>query len=71
MEPTNVTQIIKANDPRITWQGAISLRQLDDRVMPWRIPHDKLDLYPPEVLQERAAMPAGVRLSMRVVTTVR
>lgn len=64
-----MSQIVKANDPRITWQGAISLRQLDDRVMPWRLPHDALDLYPPQVLQERAAMPAGVRLSFMSDTT--
>jgi hypothetical protein len=32
-------------------------------VVPWRLPFEELDLYQPEALQERAAMPAGVRVS--------
>ncbi len=33
--------------------------------MPWRLPHDRLDLYPPDTLQNNASNPAGVRLSFR------
>ena len=31
--------------------------------MPWRIPHQDRILFPPDVLRERAAMPAGVRIA--------
>ena len=37
--------------------------------MPWRILHDKLDLFPPEALQNAAAMPAGVRIAFHSDTT--
>ena len=32
--------------------------------MPWRIPHEQRDLFPPEGLVNHAAMPAGVRIAM-------
>ncbi len=60
---------IKADDSRITWQGAISLERVDDWVMPWRIPHELRGLFPPDALLERAAMPAGVRISFMSDTT--
>ncbi|MCH7746118.1 MAG: GDSL family lipase [Chloroflexi bacterium] len=60
---------IKADDPRITWQGVISLERGDDWVMPWRIPHELRGLFPPDALRERAAMPAGVRISFMSDTT--
>ena len=31
--------------------------------MPWRLPYDDLALFPPDALRDRAAMPAGVRIS--------
>ena len=56
---------IRPNDPNLTWQGAISFQRNDDWSMPWRIPYENLELFPPDALRERAAMPAGVRLSFR------
>lgn len=60
---------IDANDSRISWQGAISLQRTGEWVMPWRIPHELRGLFPSEALQERAAMPAGVRISFLSDTT--
>ena len=60
--------MIRSNDERLAWPGAISLEHTDDWVMPWRLPHTQRDLFPPLALQERAAMPAGVRLAFRSST---
>ena len=54
---------IRPDDPRISWQGAISFEQTDRWTMPWRIPYEDRALYPPDALRERASMPAGVRIS--------
>ena len=56
---------IRPDDPRITWQGAISFQHTDQWTMPWRIPYDDRALFPPDALRERASMPAGVRISFR------
>lgn len=61
---------IQPDDVNLTWQGAISLQHTDQWIMPWRIPYASRDLFPPEALQERAAMAAGVRLSFRSDTQV-
>lgn len=62
--------ILRPNDPRLTWQGIISLEITDEGTMPWRIPHEEKDLFPPEDgLQLRAAMPAGVRISFHSNTS--
>ena len=54
---------IDADDPRISWQGAISLHRTGEWVMPWRIHYEDRAMFPPVALQERAAMPAGVRIA--------
>ena len=61
--------MIRPNDERLSWPGAISLEHSDDWAMPWRLPHMQRDLFPPLALQERAAMPAGARLAFRSSTT--
>ena len=58
-------QTIRPDDPRLTWQGAISFHDTDQWRMPWRIPYEDRALFPPDALRERAAMPAGVRISFR------
>ena len=58
-------QTIRPDDPRLTWQGAISFHDAAEWRMPWRIPYDDRSLFPPDALRERAAMPAGVRISFR------
>ena len=59
---------LKPDAPQLTWQGNISLQKTEDWVMPWRTPHPMHVLFP-EPLLERAAMPAGVRISFRSNTT--
>ena len=61
--------LLEPYDPRLTWQGAVSLQRTDDWVMPWRIPFDEAGLFPPLALQERAAGAAGVRIAFRSDTT--
>ena len=61
---------LKPDAPQLTWQGAISLQQTEDWVMPWRTPHPAHILFP-EPLLERSAMPAGVRISFQSNTTQR
>jgi len=63
------TIILRPDDPRLTWAGAISLQRTDEWVMPWRIPYAERALFPPDALRERASMPAGVRIAFRSDTT--
>jgi lysophospholipase L1-like esterase len=65
-EVLTVPQSISPADPRLAWEGAISLESTPEWVRAWRLPQDRLDLYPSTVddmLVARAAMPAGVRLA--------
>ena len=59
MTPT----LLQPGDPRLTWQGVVSLQRTDKWVAPWRLPYETRAFYPPERLQERAQMPAGARIS--------
>ena len=63
-------QLIHGDHPGLTWQGAISIDRNDQWVMPWRIPYDERSLFPPDALRERAAMPAGIRISFYSDTEV-
>src|SRR2546423_650104 len=56
---------ITPDDTRLGWPGAVSVLHGDGFVQPWRIPYDQRGLFPPDLLRERAAMPAGVRLAFR------
>jgi hypothetical protein len=56
--------IIKANDERLNWQGAVSLEEKADGVVPWRIPFAERALFHQTVVNQ-AAQPAGVRISFR------
>jgi hypothetical protein len=67
---TEAVQTIYPNDRRLAWPGAISLQRTAEWVQPWRLPYDRLGLFPPDLLRERAAMPAGVRLAFRSDATV-
>jgi len=60
--------VVAPDDPRLTWQGAVSLQRADEWVMPWRIPHRDRVLFP-EPLLERAAMPSGARIAFHSDTT--
>ena len=65
-----MAQQVKPEDPRLSWQGAISFNDTDQWRMPWRIPFDERLLFPPDALRDRAAMPAGVRISCHSDTQV-
>jgi lysophospholipase L1-like esterase len=67
---TEAVQTIHPNDRRLAWPGAISLQRTAEWVQPWRLPYDRLGLFPPDLLRERAAMPAGVRLAFRTNATL-
>ena len=64
---------IRPDDRNLTWQGVISLQHTGGWTMPWRLPYESLGLFPStlssgspsKMLQERAGMPAGARLSFR------
>ena len=58
-----MNQKVRPDDQRLSWQGAISFNDTTDWRMPWRIPFGQISLFPPDALRERAAMPAGVRIS--------
>ena len=53
---------LAGEDSRIGWSGTISIERSDNWIMPWRIPVKDRALFA-EQLVERAAMPAGVKLS--------
>ena len=59
---------LKPEAQQLNWQGAISLQKTEEWVMPWRTSYPMHVLFP-EPLLERAAMPAGVRISFRSNTT--
>ena len=63
-----MTQQLRPDDQRLSWQGAVSFEDTSGWRMPWRIPHERIGLYPPDALRERAAMPAGVRISCHTDT---
>jgi lysophospholipase L1-like esterase len=62
--------LLRPDDSRLTWQGVVSLECAKEWVAPWRLPHRQRGLFPPERLQERARMPAGVRIAFHSDTTV-
>lgn len=56
---------VDGGDPRLRFRGAVSLQQGDGWVAPWRVPHDEAALHLPAGGLGRAAMPAGVRVTVR------
>lgn len=53
--------LILPTDPRLTWEGAISLEHRADYSRAWRLPLEEESLFFPS-LWNKAGMPAGVRL---------
>jgi len=58
-------QEIHPDDARLSWEGAVSVQFEDGWAMPWRIPYRDVKLFPPEGLNGKGAIPAGVRLTFR------
>jgi lysophospholipase L1-like esterase len=61
-------QRVSPADERICWEGAVSLEKTADYVAPWRVAFAERGFFH-EMLQERAAHAAGVRLRLRSDTT--
>ncbi|QTT74980.1 G-D-S-L family lipolytic protein [Streptomyces mobaraensis NBRC 13819 = DSM 40847] len=58
-------RLIRADDPVLTYRGAVSLQEVDGGILPWRIPFQERHLFFPEGSVGRAAMPSGVRITFR------
>ncbi len=63
-----MSTLIKPNDNRISWHGAVSLEVTPEYVHPWRIPFPDSVLFE-ENLRERSGNPAGVRVAFRSDTS--
>jgi hypothetical protein len=50
--------------------GAVSLEHKDGGIKPWRIPYQDYELYPPNGIEAKAAICAGVRLRLSTDSTV-
>ncbi|WP_369372863.1 SGNH/GDSL hydrolase family protein [Promicromonospora sp. Populi] len=61
---------ILADDDVLTWEGAVSVEHTPGGSQAWRLPHDRIELFPGGVLRLRAAMPAGVRVVLGTDTRV-
>ncbi|MEX2535202.1 MAG: hypothetical protein WD273_06325 [Trueperaceae bacterium] len=60
-----MSTFVGPDDSRLGWYGAISLQRTTHSVAPWRLPVERLPLYPFEELWRQASMPAGVRVAFR------
>jgi lysophospholipase L1-like esterase len=61
---------IRADDDVLTWAGAVSVEHRNGWSRAWRLPYDRIGLFPGGALRARAAMPAGVRLVLGTDTRV-
>ncbi|MFC4302513.1 SGNH/GDSL hydrolase family protein [Cohnella boryungensis] len=53
----------------VWFHGAVSLQRLEEGIKPWRIPYTDYELYPPEGIEGKAEICAGVRLRLRTDST--
>ncbi|MET8178088.1 hypothetical protein [Streptomyces sp. NPDC005336] len=60
---------IADDDPRLRYRGAVSLERGPGWTAPWRLPYEDAALYLPEGGIRRAAMPSGVRVTLRTDST--
>ncbi len=65
-----MSQRLRPDDPRLTWEGVLSLQREKGWVLPWRLPYEERVLFYPDMLLERAMMAAGVRISFHSDTTL-
>lgn len=64
----NAPLIVAPSDPRLAWPGSLSLEiTAEGHAIPWRLPHDRLSLFPSQEtwgdLSYAAALLSGVRLA--------
>ncbi|WP_030598342.1 GDSL-type esterase/lipase family protein [Streptomyces fulvoviolaceus] len=62
-------RVVAGSDPVLRFRGAVSLQHGPGWVTPWRLPHEEARLHLPEGGIGRAAMPAGVRVTLRTDST--
>ncbi|WP_129665694.1 SGNH/GDSL hydrolase family protein [Phytoactinopolyspora endophytica] len=60
---------IRPNDPALRWAGAITVEHTPHWSRAWRVPHERLDLFPGDGLRNRAAAAAGVRICFATDST--
>jgi hypothetical protein len=60
--------VIAHGDPRLGWEGAVTVERTARWSQPWRVPHAQRGLFHPELVT-RAGMAAGVRLRFRTDAT--
>ncbi|GAA1688014.1 hypothetical protein [Streptomyces yatensis] len=63
--PVRAPLDIRHDDPRLRYRGAVSLQRGPGWTAPWRLPREEAALYLPEGGLGRAAMPSGVRVTLR------
>ena len=51
------------------FHGAVSLEHREEGIKPWRIPYRDYELYPPEGIEGKAEICAGIRLRLRTDST--
>lgn len=59
------SRIVPATDPVLNWEGVAGLEAVPGGVRPWRLPHDRIDLFPGDDLQRSGRTPAGARIVLR------
>ncbi|MEU9357567.1 GDSL-type esterase/lipase family protein [Streptomyces sp. NPDC048301] len=58
-------RVVTGSDPVLRYRGAVSLQHGPHGTAPWRLPHEEARLHLPEGGIGRAAMPAGVRVTLQ------
>lgn len=53
---------VRADDQQLTWLGAIEVEHTPDWSRGWRLPQSRINLFPGDLLQERATAQAGIRI---------
>jgi lysophospholipase L1-like esterase len=59
-DPRSGMVVLRPDDPRLGWEGAVSLQRTKDWVQPWRGPFETIDLFCG--LKNQLAMSTGVRI---------
>lgn len=53
---------VRADDQQLTWLGAVEVEHTPGWSRGWRLPRSRIDLFPGDLLQERATAQAGIRI---------
>lgn len=60
---------VRPDHPALEWAGAIEVEHTPEWSRAWRLPFNRLDLFPDDGLRQRASMNAGVRIRFRTTST--